>query len=524
MQNISRIIIASALAIMAQLTVMANERPKGVGCWRTIPKTHAATARMMSQERVEAGERTHYVGVKHGLVILAQFLDTKFQKANDRTKYINILNAEGYTTKEGFKGSVQDYFRAQSGGQFELVFDVVGPFTAKYKAKNYGANNSHGSDEQPEALIVEMCNAANSKVNFADYDWDGDGEVDEVFVVYAGKGEADSGTEDLIWPHMWTFDEAGVKLELDGVKINTYACANELKGGGGINGIGTFCHEFSHCMGLPDFYDINYSGEFGMSEFDLMSGGSYAGGSFCPVGYTAYEKMMCGWQEPIVLANEDVSIDSLKPMNDQGDTYIIYNDGYPNEFYMIENRQQKGWDKYYPAKGLLISHVDFDKQVWIDNIPNSIMTWEDARKKNLKTDNNHQRMTLFHADNDDDAAYWNPYGGYYNKSTLSTDLYPYLENDSLTMTSVPAATLFHNNALGQKFMRGAILDIRQNSDGTMAFRYRAPQQQDVDAIREVDSPTPAYKDIYTMDGRKVTTDWQSLPHGLYIVDGRKRIK
>ena len=89
---------------------------------------------------------------------------------------------------------------------------------------------------------------------------------------------------------------------------------------------------------------------------------------------------------------------------------------------------------------------------------------------------------------------------------------------------MPAATLFHNNALGQKFMRGAILDIRQNSDGTMAFRYRAPQQPDVDAIREVDTPTPAYKDIYTMDGRKVTTDWQSLPHGLYIVDGRKRIK
>ena len=190
--------------------------------------------------RVSIGERTEYLGPKKGIVILMQYTDTKFKTANNLAKYKDILNKENYNTSP-FKGSVSDYFKAQSGGKFELTFDVVGPYTASNKASYYGSNNSQGDDKNPDKLIVEAVKAANAEVDFKDYDWDGDGEVDQVFVLYAGKGEADGGGATTIWPHMYYLSATGAQLTLDGVKIDTYACANEVKSDGSINGIGCFC-------------------------------------------------------------------------------------------------------------------------------------------------------------------------------------------------------------------------------------------------------------------------------------------
>jgi hypothetical protein len=306
-------------------------------------------------------------------------------------------------------------------------------------------------------------------------------------------------------------EEAGVgALNLDGVKVDIYACANELKNNNRINGIGTFCHEFSHCMGLPDFYDIFYSGGDGMGYFDLMCAGNYNGNGYCPVGYTAFEKMVCGWAEPIELSDQDVTVESLKPMSENGDTYIIYNDGYPNEFYMIENRQKTGWDSYYPSKGLLITHIDYDEEVWEYNCPNTIVDSEMALDLGVSFTNDHERMTMFHADNSSST------------SSAKNDLYPYKQVDSLTATSKPAATLFHHNSLKKNTMQGAILDIRQNADNTMGFRYRATTSK-ATAIREQELPSVPYM-IYTLDGRPVGTDINILPHGIYVVDGKKVVR
>ena len=520
----TRTTITAAFALLLSLTTAtAGNVRKGVGCWRTVPRHHQAATRMLKQWKSEETSTNIFTGTKRGLVILAEFQDVKFKSTNDQEKYLKIMNEPGYTTPEGFMGSVSDYFRDQSGGLFDLQFDVVGPYTASKTASYYGKNDKDGNDEYAHLLIVEMCKAADADVNFVDYDWDGDGEAEEVFVVYAGKGEADTDGASYIYPHMWTLTEAGVgPLKFDGTLVDIYACANELTYRGAINGIGTFCHEFSHCMGFPDFYDITYSGLFGMGDFDLMSGGNYAGNGFRPVGYTAYEKMMCGWTIPIVLGDEDVTVDSMAPISRQGDTYIIYNEAYPDEYYLIENRQKTGWDADYPAKGLLITHVDYDEEVWYNNIPNSILTRQEALDWGLTAGNDHQRMTLFHADNDDDTKYWNEYGGYHTKSTVSTDLYPYRQNDSLTATSKPAATLFHRNTEGIKKMRGAITHIKQNSDKTMSFTYRAPVNVPV-AIRETPATTLPRR-IYTLDGRVAGTTLESLPHGIYVIDGRKVVR
>ena len=508
----TRTLLTAALALLISITTAtADNARKGPGCWRRHTARKKAASRMATQKPTDAEELTNYRGQKKGLVILCEFTDKKFVDAHDRDKYRDILNTPGYATNEGFRGSVADYFRDQSAGLFELNFDVVGPFTTVNDYKYYGQNDKDGLDLYPQEMIIEMCKAADPQVNFADYDWDGDGVVDEVFVVYAGKGEADTSQKNTIWPHMWTLQEAtDSTLTLDGVEIDVYACANELKSSGRINGIGTFCHEFSHCLGLPDFYDIYYSGGFGMDDFDVMAGGSYGGNGFCPVGYTAYEKLACGWQQPIVLGSEDVTVDDLKPMNEHGETYIIYNDAYPDEYYLIENRQQEGWDADYPDRGLLITHVDYDEEVWYNNIPNSVISDRDAKKDGLTCGNDHQRMTLFHADNDDDY--------------LASDLYPYYRNDSLTATSRPAAKLYHKNSEGTKLMQGAILSIKQNRDGTVGFHYRAPKQPIADGIGEVTDRSRSNKTIYTLDGRVAGSDIQSLRHGIYLIDGKKVVR
>lgn len=465
---------------------------------RARRSSNTAASRMRAPRKVSIGERTNYTGKKKGIVILMQFTDMKFKAANNREKYYDILNKENYS-EGSFRGSVADYFKAQSNGLFELQFDVVGPYTAKNKYSYYGANDSEGNDMRPDELIVEAVKAADSEVNFSDYDWDGDGEADQVFVVYAGKGEATSGQENTIWPHMYWLAYTNRTVTLDGTKIDTYACSNELTSGGSIDGIGCFCHEFSHCLGYPDFYDVTYQGWFGMGQLDLMDQGSYNGNSFCPAGYTAYEKWMAGWLEPTVLADEDVNVDNLLATSENGKAYIMYNDAHEDEFYIIENRQKTNWDSNLPAKGLMITHVDFDKEIWEQNTPNSKVTQADVLSSygDLTKANNHQRCTIFHADNDDDSKYWDSYGLYFTKQTLSTDLYPYRSNDSLTATSSPAAKLYNKNKLGKTVMQGAILNIKQNSDKTMSFFYRAKQTTPTapdDPVADPDKPLPAKGD------------------------------
>ena len=249
------------------------------------------------------GEGVGVTGSRKGLVILVNFKDVKMQSAHNNEEWSNFFNQKGYS-KNGNSGSVHDYFYNQSYGQFDLTFDVVGPVTVSKNMKEYGGNNSNEEDIDPAGMVVEACKLAASKVNFADYDWDKDGEVDQVYVIYAGYGEASTDIEDTIWPHEWQIEEAGYSLTLDGVRINTYGCSSELMGDTSsktMEGIGTACHEFSHCLGLPDIYDTTYGGGYGMQEWDVMDYGSYAADGYEPVGYNSYQRWVSGWMQPTEL-------------------------------------------------------------------------------------------------------------------------------------------------------------------------------------------------------------------------------
>ena len=397
---------------------------------------------------VKKVEGSKFQGKKKCLVILANFADTKFKPEHTLDLYKQIINGENYSDETlGFKGSVRDYFKAQSGGQFEIDFDVVGPVDLPKGYAGYGKNDASGRDQAALVypMVEDAVNLAKDQVtDWKQYDWDGDGLVEEVFVLYAGHGQAKYPQDpDLVWPHKSAIDPMTVA---DGVKVSVYACSSELGATEAIDGIGAFCHEFSHCMGLKDHYDLNGRG-YGTGFWDIMCFGCYNGNSFLPAEYNSYEKMFCGWKEPIVLNAEPQKIEGMKALAAGGDTYIFYNDGNENEYYMLENRQKTGWDAALPGEGLIVLHVDYSKGAWEDNQVN----YNAAR----------QRMTVIPADNtlgstDEDKA---------------GDAWPYQGNNSLTNYSRPACTVYNANTDGTGYMNKYLLNITQNADGTISFEY-----------------------------------------------------
>ena len=448
-------------------------------------------ARRASKRRVTSwddGAGEPLIGTKLGLVILVQFPDVPFLYPNEAFQC--FFNEKGY--KDGFNyGSVRDYFSDASYGQFDFMFDVVGPVTMSQSLSHYGANNSNGDDQHPAEMVAEAVSLVDDEVNFKDYDWNGDDEVDHIFIIHSGYDEAQSSKRDEIWSHAWTLTEA--KEEGDGngpvtadkVTIDSYATTSELRGKSGsqIAGIGTACHEFSHCFGLPDFYDTQgYS--FGMNSWSIMDTGCYNGNGGTPASFTSYERMFCGWLDPIELI-EPTKVTNMPALTSEPIAYILRNSGKNDEYYLFENRQQEGWDKYLGGHGMLVLHVDYDKQAWHENTVNTIRS--------------HQRMTIIPADNTlySFSLGGDPWPGTSGKTELSD-------------TSTPAVTLYNKNADGDLLMHHSFTEIREYKDGHISFIF------DEEALglegNGIMEESINEGDIYDLQGRKI----KRPSTGLYI--------
>lgn len=469
------------------------------------------------------GDHITYKGVKKGLVVLVDFKNKKFADGHDLEYYKNVINGKDFSDEEeGYVGSVRDYFLAQSNGQFELDFDVVGPVTMSKNYGYYGNDGAYQKDEKVYEMIKEACDGIQDKVNLKDYDWDGDGEADQVFFLYAGLGQASGGSAGTIWPHEseLRYWPCGV-LSYSTGKINTYACANELQpetqGSSRYisAGIGTICHEFSHCLGFADMYDTTGGGGYGMSVFDVMDQGSYNGNGFVPCNYTAFERIYAGWVEPIELI-DPATVKDMKSVSDYGRPFIMYNYKNTNEYFLLENRQNTGWDEgLYGSNGLLIVHVNYVPSRWANNSVNS-----SAEKI--------QCCTVVNADGSRENTQY----------SLQGDLYPYevkgvTMNDEFTDESEPAAKLYTKNSDNSYALGIPITNIKR-SKGSVSFLVCGGDANNVidntfngvvDGINGVTVAKKAADNrIYSIDGRYLGTDASALGKGIYVVGGKKIVK
>lgn len=322
-------------------------------------------------------------GTPKSLVILVNFTDVKFVTPNPQEAFTRLLNESGYSDNNAI-GSARDFFIASSDSAFFPQFDVYGPIELDHDMAYYGAHSGNDHDKNAHQMIVDACNklSASGQVNFANYDYDGNKQLDNVFVYYAGHNEAEGGPATSVWPHQSNLSPYAITI--DGVRLGNYACTSELRGSRGSEmcGIGTFCHEFGHVIGLPDMYNTDNSKAYTLGEWDIMCSGSYNGNGRTPIAYSAYERFYLGWLTPVQLFEAgQYSLEPLETMVKDPDkpyAYLIAAQTHnmsatnptPSEFFLIENRQHVGWDSRsttLPGTGMLVWHIDYNAGAWSSN-------------------------------------------------------------------------------------------------------------------------------------------------------------
>lgn len=308
-------------------------------------------------------------GSPKSVVLLVEYSDVDFEISNPHEYFTNMLTQPGFSEWNG-TGSALDYYTHCSNGQFTPQFDVYGPVKLSQTRSYYGGNNAAGNDRNAARMIIDACRALDDDVDFNQYDTDNDGFIDNVFVFYAGAGEASGGPAESIWPHS-SYVTSTVRL--DGKYLGQYACTNEWYGNR-PDGVGTFLHEFSHVMGLPDLYATSYTGAYTPGEWNIMDQGSYNNNGRTPPAYSSFERYALGWIEPVDMRGVKADV-SLEPIENGrvGIYHALDANGneLENEFFLFENRQNENWDKFLPYHGMLVWHVDYSASIWRSNTVNN---------------------------------------------------------------------------------------------------------------------------------------------------------
>ena len=454
-----------------------------------------------------------HTGSPKALVILAEFQDTTFTIQDTKNVFTNYLMNEDhfsdkrYNQDQNYKG-VRGYFKDCSYGKFTPVFDVVGPIKLPKAHAVYGAGN-----DRMDLLLADACAAVDGMVNFADYDANNDGIVDLVYVIYAGHSANTSGNKDTnIWPKSGTIT---ISNKFDGKSIRRYGVSNELNGSEKtsksnkkINGIGLFCHEFSHTLGLPDIYAYNTDAENqdnqGMEYWDIMDGGTGIRGGRVPASYLAWEREVMGWMKIDELKN-DITINNLKSIDNGGKAYKIVNPKNSNEYIVLQSIQKgawnQGWGDNTYGKGLFAYRISYKSgKVNIFDYPN-----------NLK---GKPRVIPIPADGKILAAA--NAGGKLNVYTaqLNGDPYPYNGKNK-----IDSFTLYDGSIL-----KWSIFDIVENdAERYVSFKFKNNETTGIQSPSIIERST-SDNHIYTLDGRYVGTDASILPHGIYIQNNKKFVK
>ena len=458
-----------------------------------------------------------HTGSPKALVILAEFQDTTFTIQDTKEIFTNYLTNEGHFTDTrygqdlNYKG-VRGYFKDCSYGQFTPEFDVVGPIKLPKEQTYYGEG-----DDNIEALMEDACSAIDSIVDFADYDANNDGMVDLVYIIYAGHSANYRGNKvSNIWPKSGTVN---ISNTYDGKRICRYGVSNELNGSEKIsknkkkiNGIGLFCHEFSHTLGLPDIYAYKTPAEDqddqGMEFWDLMDGGTEVRGGRVPASYLAWEREVMGWIKIDELKN-DSSIENLKSIDNGGKAYKIVNPNNSNEYIVLQSIQKgpwyQGWRDGTYGKGLLAYRISYpSNKVNVFDFPNNVK----GKPRVIPIPADGKILAAKNATSY--LEYINQHNG---------DLYPYNRIDYIS-----GFKMFDGSILEK-----SIVNIKENDGGDsnnnyVNFEFKNGLVPTGIQLPSIFERRTSDNRIYTLDGRYVGTDASILPHGIYIQNNKKFVK
>lgn len=482
-----------------------------------------------------------HLGSPKALVILAQYTDKKFSLADPKRSFEQYLNkAEGEQEDFGGyehnnSGSVRQYFSDMSNGAFTPQFDIVGPVTLPNNMQYYGGTSATGNDEKVSQMVVDACNLVKDEVDFSQYDNNNDGYIDLVYIIYAGYGQSMGAANNTVWPKS-TYVTTGLQYNgktLYRVGVNNELIGNEYSFNGEprINGIGLFVHEFSHCLGLPDFYPSRLSDVYdnqGMEDWSIMDNGTYTNNGYTPTAYTAWEREAMDW-----LKIEDLTTPQQIKMENidlGGKAYRIRNEENSNDYFFIQRIQNRFWNRYLGKSnekldGLLVTHVDYKESDFSIN------------SNNVNNRVNHPYMSIVPADGILVSSYRitgseNPGEGeytteqYYNQ--IKGDLYgdkSYSGVDKFTQSNDIPNSMWWTTASNVN-----IYNIHLSDNGEMYIDYSKEfattgiglAHDKGNANGEETAASERY--TTTLSGIRTTGDMKQLPKGIYIIGGKKVVK